>query len=159
LPNEKHVAGVHDKVHTPLSHQYPEEQVPQLPPHPSEPQFLPAQFGVHEDVKLTVVVPAVYPEAELVTVAVPVLDDLNATVQIPPDVVQLLGDNVPRVVEKLTDTPEAPFAKLALNVAAELPSAGIDEGEAETNIVFPHVELVAPHCPATHEHEPLEHDP
>jgi hypothetical protein len=114
---------------------------------------------VHEDVKLTVVVPEEYPEAELVIVAVPVLDDLNVTVQAPPDAVQLLGDNVPSVVEKLTDTPEAPFARMALNVAVELLSAGTDEGEAETEIVFPQVEPVAPHCPTTQEHDPLEHDP
>jgi hypothetical protein len=38
---------VHEHVQTPLVQFWPAPHVPQLPPHPLGPQFLPAQFGTH----------------------------------------------------------------------------------------------------------------
>jgi hypothetical protein len=46
LPKEEQVAGEQIGAHKPKLQLYPEPQFPQLPPHPSLPQFFPEQAGV-----------------------------------------------------------------------------------------------------------------
>lgn len=67
--------------------------------------------------------------------AVPALDDLIVTVHEPPELVQPDEERVPLVVVIPTHTPEALFDSVALIVEVVVPSAGTDEGVAETVIL------------------------